>query len=63
MARQPVRKIPAGHVAVPRALVEQTVSILIQLPAHQVYGLVAAWERHIPGLITYQGGEPQETAE
>ncbi len=41
-------------VTAPRWLVEQTVSLLLQHPAAQVYILVQAWDRHVPGLIVRQ---------
>ncbi len=50
-------KIPATRkantVTVPKDLVEQTLTILLQHPASQVYALIQRWEKAVPGLIQY----------
>lgn len=36
---------------IPRDLIEQTLMVLIRLPAHEVYPLIKRWEAAVPGVI------------
>lgn len=61
MSKVPATTKTPPKVTVPRSLVEQTVQVLLQIPAAQVYLLVREWEQAVPDLLVpqnTQGAQP-----